>query len=73
MIANYTLNKKVLYYMTVDPRESENVIAHYPEQAEVMRRYLNTWMEEMTETTETAPQLEMDKELTESLKALGYL
>ena len=73
LIADYTLNREFLYRISVDPGETEDVMGLYPEQAEAMRKLLNAWMEEMTGMAGFAPQMEMDKDQTESLKALGYL
>jgi len=72
-IADYTLNREFLYQLSSDPGETENVIDRFPEQADSMRKSLNDWMRETTGNTEFAPRMEMNKDQTESLKALGYL
>lgn len=73
LIANYTLKREFLYQISVDPDESSNVLTQHPEQAETLRNSLNTWMQQVTGDANFAPQMEMDSEMTESLKALGYL
>jgi arylsulfatase A-like enzyme len=72
-IADYTLKREYLYHLSTDPGEKENVIEAHPEQAATMRASLNGWMEQMTGMKGFTPKMELDKDQTESLKALGYL
>lgn len=72
-IADYTLSREFLYQISTDPGEKINVISQFPDQANTMRDSLNAWMEKATGIKGATPQTELDKEQTESLKALGYL
>ncbi|MBI2487159.1 MAG: hypothetical protein HYW01_09405 [Deltaproteobacteria bacterium] len=65
-----------LYNLETDPEEQKNLFAEEVEIGKSLFAELQNWMdsqEEKSKVTSTDNKVQLDKELTDQLKALGYI
>lgn len=66
-------HKFELYNLTDDPRERHDCFATQPETAQTLLQALRAWMEGKAPETSSAEENELDAQVVERLKALGYI
>ena len=66
---------KELYQLEVDPDEQFNVLGHYPEVAKRYEKVMSKHLLEIAERSKNVklPELYLDDEIQERLRALGYI
>lgn len=68
-------NKLELFDLTADPKEQHNLFAEKPKVAKSLHEKLHTWIGVQEKRSEffSSDRIQLDDEMTEKLKALGYI
>jgi len=65
--------KHLLFNLEEDPAEASDLSAERPELAAKMHRLLESYLQSLPEPGEAGPPVQVDGEITEALKRLGYV